>query len=147
MKNKNMTRRQRIAVCRRTSRIERKANELLPRFESGMFMMHSPSREYDDSIAAKELVRIGRAAMRPIAAYLQRIYAYKTGSSESYWRQFTSWTYLVNDMLRKVGRHSPYSGKTPYINQSMHAYIQACLDCADGNPEAAQIHAPLKDVA
>ncbi len=145
MKKKNwiMTRRQRIAIRKRIRRADSKANELFIRFESGMFGMHSHSREYRDSDAVDKILRLGRYAMIPVAARLMRMCDDRSGSSPgSYWNQFIPWTYLVNDMLRRAGRQSPYSGTTPYINQSMQVYIQACLDCYSGRPQAPQIHAP-----
>lgn len=145
MKKKNWTttRRRRIAIRKRIRKADSKANELFIRFESGMFGMHSHGREYRDSDAPKEILRLGRYAMIPVAARLQRMCADMSGRSlESYWHQFIPWTYLVNDMLRRAGRQSPYSSQTPYANQNMQVYIQACLDCYSGKPQAPQIHEP-----
>lgn len=109
--------------------------------------MHRPCREYDDSDAAKALVRLGRIAMPAIADTIDTVfgsddYGY-TGtvlSHEWYWRTFLVWTFLVGDSLRGVGRHAPYSNQTPYGYQDMRVYAAACRQCAMGVPQTPQIH-------
>lgn len=150
-KNRHMTRRKRLAIRRRMVRAEIRSEpviqELLRCFEVQTgYMMHNVFREYRDSSAAKEIVRFGKVAMSHVAKRLSGIYAAQprgtTGSPDEYWNRFITWTLLASDILKITGRTSPYSSKTPYINQDMRIYVQACVDCMERKPQAVQIHLP-----